>query len=134
MNTTLEQCSEATVALLSGMITTALQKEWKIPDHLPAQPASLLLDASLVKPTAANDTRISQQDITRTSEQAFCIDDSVLDLGPDHESDTSSDDDEPIRNPRQLKSEIRRVKAILRRANRRAARRATRITRHLSPT
>jgi hypothetical protein len=134
MDTTLEQRKEAAVALLSGMLTTILQKDTQITDRFPAQPASVL-DSLLAKPTTATNTRNSERDDTRTNEyQIFHIEDSIFDVGSDPESDTSSDDDGPIRNPRQLKSEMRGLKAMVRRANRRTARRAARITRHLDPS
>ncbi|KAH6860644.1 hypothetical protein BKA58DRAFT_391895 [Alternaria rosae] len=125
MSTTLDQQKEAALALLSGMLTTVLQKEWKITDRLSAQ--SALLDALLPKPAPVPITAIKKQDI-------FHIGDRVFDLGPEHESEASPDDDAPIRNARQLKSEMRRVKAIQRRANRRAARCQMRIAAHLGKT
>ncbi|KAI4616454.1 uncharacterized protein J4E87_008720 [Alternaria ethzedia] len=134
MSTTLDQQKEAAYTLLSGMLTSVLQKEWKITDRHSAQ--SALLDALLPKPTPAPipaptpiaPIKIQKQSIFRLGSRTF-------DLGPERDSSASSSDDDddvaPIRNARQLKSEMRRVNAIQRRAKRRAERGRRRIEMHL---
>jgi len=129
MSTTLDQQKEAAYTLLSGMLTSVLQKEWKITDRHSAQ--SALLDALLPKPAAPTPTPIAPIPIKKQS--IFRLGNRTFDLGPEHDSSASSSDDDgdaPIRNARQLKSEMRRVNAIQRRAKRRAER-GRRIEMHL---
>jgi hypothetical protein len=108
------------------MLTSVLQGDLPVTNRHSAQPASAL-NALLAKPTTISETNANERDI-------FKIDMNDLDLGPSSESEASSDEDRPIRNTRQLKSEVRRLKAIIRRANRRTARRAARIAKHLDPS
>ncbi|KAI4660233.1 uncharacterized protein J4E78_004934 [Alternaria triticimaculans] len=132
MSTTLDQQKEAAYTLLSGMLTSVLQKEWKITDRHSAQ--SALLDILLLPKPARAPTpgpiapiKIQKQSIFRLGSRTF-------DLGPEHDSSASSSDDDgdaPIRNARQLKSEMRRVNAIQRRAKRREERGRRRIEMHL---
>ena len=131
MATTLDQQKEAAYTLLSGMLTSVLQKEWKITDRHSSQ--SALLDALLPKPAPVTapapiaPIKVQKQSIFRLGNRTF-------DLGPEHDSSASSSDDDgdaPIRSARQLKSEMRRVNAIQRRAKRRAERGRRRIEMHL---
>ncbi|CAN9284593.1 unnamed protein product [Alternaria alternata] len=126
MDATLEQRKRDALALLSGMLTSVLQGDFPVTNRLSAQPASAL-NVLLAKPKTISETNANERDV-------FKIDMNDLDLGPSSESETSSDEDRPIRNTRQLKSEVRRLKAIIRRANRRTARRAARIAKHLDPS
>ncbi|OWY48290.1 hypothetical protein AA0114_g5408 [Alternaria tenuissima] len=123
MDATLEQRKRDALALLSGMLTSVLQGDFPVTNRLSAQPVSAL-NALLAKPTTISEANANERDV-------FKIDMNDLDLGPSSESEASSDEDRPIRNTRQLKSEVRRLKAIIRRANRRTARRAARIAKHL---
>ncbi|KAI4907646.1 uncharacterized protein J4E92_011048 [Alternaria infectoria] len=135
MSTTLDQQKEAAYTLLSGMLTSVLQKEWKITDRHSAQ--SALLDALLPKPAPTPiptpipiaPTPIKKQGIFRLGNRTF-------DLGPERDSEVSSsdDDDAPIRSVRRLKSEMRRVNTIQRRAKRRVGRGMRRIETHLGKT
>ncbi|KAI4917421.1 hypothetical protein J4E85_009940 [Alternaria conjuncta] len=137
MSTTLDQQKEAAYTLLSGMLTSVLQKEWKITDRHSAQSSALLDILLLPKPAPAPTpapiapTKVQKQSIFRLGNRTF-------DLGPERESEASSSDDDndvaPIRNARQLKSEMRRVNAIQRRAKRRAERGRRRIEMHLGKT
>ncbi|KAI4940226.1 hypothetical protein J4E86_011192, partial [Alternaria arbusti] len=131
MSTTIDQKKEAAYTLLSGMLTSVLQKEWKITDRHSSQ--SALLDALLPKPAPVTapapiaPIKVQKQSIFRLGNRTF-------DLGPEHDSSASSSDDDgdaPIRSARQLKSEMRRVNAIQRRAKRRAERGRRRIEKHL---
>ncbi|CAN9150739.1 unnamed protein product [Alternaria alternata] len=126
MDATLGQRKRDALALLSGMLTSVLQGDFPVTNRLSAQPASAL-NALLAKPTTISETNANERDV-------FKVDMNDLDLGPSSESEASSDEDRPIRNTRQLKSEVRRLKAIIRRANRRTARRAARIAKHLDPS
>ncbi|CAN9262346.1 unnamed protein product [Alternaria alternata] len=126
MDATLEQRKRDALALLYGMLTSVLQGDFPVTNRLSAQPVSAL-NALLAKPTTISEANANERDV-------FKIDMNDLDLGPSSESAASSDEDRPIRNTRQLKSEVRRLKAIIRRANRRTARRAARIAKHLDPS
>ncbi|KAI4708230.1 hypothetical protein J4E89_006852 [Alternaria sp. Ai002NY15] len=136
MSTTLDQQKEAAYTLLSGMLTSVLQKEWKITDRHSAQSSALLDILLLPKPASAPvpaPTPIAPIPIKKQS--IFRLGNRTFDLGPEHDSSASSSDDDndvaPIRNARQLKSEMRRVNAIQRRAKRRAERGRRRIEMHL---
>ena len=132
MSTTLDQQKEAAYTLLSGMLTSVLQKEWKITDRQSAQ--SALLDALLPKPAPAPTAPAPIAPIKAQKQSIFRLGNKTFDLGPERDSEASSSDDDnaaPIRNARQLKSEMRRVNAIQRRAKRRAERGRRRIEMHL---
>ncbi|KAI4638049.1 hypothetical protein J4E93_010517 [Alternaria ventricosa] len=133
MSTTLDQQKQAAYTLLSGMLTSVLQKEWKITDRYSAQ-SSALLDILLLPKPAPAPTPAPIAPIKIQKQSIFRLGNRTFDLGPEHDSSASSSDDDgdaPIRNARQLKSEMRRVNAIQRRAGRRAERGRRRIERHL---
>ena len=126
MDATLEQRKRDALTLLSGMLTSVLQGDFPVTNRLSAQPA-FALNALSVKPTTISETNSKERGV-------FNIDMNDLNLGSSSASEASSDEDRPIRNTRQLKSEVRRLKAIIRRANRRTARRAAQIAKHLDPS
>lgn len=82
MDATLEQRKRDTLALLSGMLTSVLQGDFPVTNHLSAQPASPL-NALLAKPTIISKTNANERDV-------FKIDMNDLDLGPSSESEASS--------------------------------------------
>ncbi|KAI4687932.1 uncharacterized protein J4E88_003525 [Alternaria novae-zelandiae] len=136
MSTTLDQQKEAAYTLLSGMLTSVLQKEWKITNRHSAQSSALLDILLLPKPAPIPTlTPIAPTPIKLQKQSIFRLGNRTFDLGPEHDSSASSSDDDndvaPIRNARQLKSEMRRVDAIQRRAKRRAERGRRRIEMHL---
>lgn len=137
MSTTLDQQKEAAYTLLSGMLTSVLQKEWKITDRHSAQSSALLDVLLLPKPAPApapTPAPIAIAPIKVQKQSIFRLGNRTFDLGPERDSEASSSDDDnaaPIRNARQLKSEMRRVNAIQRRATRRAERGRRRIEMHL---
>ncbi|KAI4646128.1 uncharacterized protein J4E79_010637 [Alternaria viburni] len=134
MSTTLDQQKEAAYTLLSGMLTSVLQKEWKITDRHSAQSSALLDILLLPKPAPAPTPAPIAIPIPLKKQSIFRLGNRTFDLGPEHDSSASSSDDDgdaPIRNARQLKSEMRRVNAIQRRAKRRAERGRRRIEMHI---
>ncbi|KAI4695572.1 hypothetical protein J4E81_005898 [Alternaria sp. BMP 2799] len=136
MSTTLDQQKEAAYTLLSGMLTSVLQKEWKITDRHSAQSSALLDILLLPKPTPTPVPAPAPIAPIKVQKQSiFHFGNRTFDLGPEHDSSASSSDDDndvaPIRNARQLKSEMRRINAIQRRAKRRAERGRRRIEMHL---
>ncbi|CAI9633512.1 hypothetical protein GT037_004898 [Alternaria burnsii] len=126
MDATLVQRKRDALTLLSGMLTSVLQGDFPVTNRLSAQPA-FALNALSVEHTTISETNANERDVFKT-------DMNDLDLGPSSESEASSDEDRPIRSTRQLKSEVRRLKVIIRRANRRTTRRAARIAKHLDPS